>query len=87
LNRVLHFELETACLKVGGITRYAFKDFDDFSTTARASKAIGIAFPLKSGRFQVSRFSMGGAVAAMDFMLEAMMKARSKVQGTKDQRL
>jgi hypothetical protein len=77
---------EIVCLKLGGKPRYAFADFDTIDSTVRMSDWIGFAFPLRSGRFQVSRFPLDGASRALEFMHRLMKKAAEDAdRGTRDQ--
>lgn len=75
------------CIKVGGKTRYAFKDFELIDGAVRESNRLGIAFPLESGQFQVSRFSLNGSVKALDLMRAAMERVVNNPTSTRDKRL
>lgn len=66
---------QVACVKIGGKSRYVFVDFDLIATTVRDSEWIGIASPLKNGRFQVSRFSLAGAARAVALVNKAVESA------------
>jgi hypothetical protein len=76
------------CAKLHGKPRYAFAEFDVIDNIVRHSEWLGIAFPMKSGFFQVSRFPLNGAGAAVTFMRKV---GDSMVQpaktGTLDQKL
>jgi hypothetical protein len=54
-----------------GPRRYYFTNFDDIDRLVRASSVMGVAFPLQSGEFVVVRFSLKGAVTALDVMRQA----------------
>lgn len=76
------------CVKIEGKPRYLFEEFDVIDSAVRGASWFGVAFPLKSGRFQVSRFAMNGAADAIAFMrraAEAMVAPASQSQGTKDE--
>jgi len=57
-----------ACMKLDGEPVYAFGEYDVIDRTIRQSERIGIAAPLQSGQFAVTRFSLRGASAAIEFM-------------------
>jgi hypothetical protein len=78
---------EIYCIKLGDAGRFAFKNFDAIDSVVRSNKTLGIAFPMQSGRFQVSRFSLAGAAQALDYMQSAMSKAPTRSRGTRDQTL
>ena len=78
------------CAKIGGKPRYLFEDFDVIDKAVRGASWFGVAFPLQNGRFQVSRFAMNGASAALAFMrraAEAMVEPAGASQGTRDESL
>jgi hypothetical protein len=80
--------MELECMKLGGKPRYAFTDFQSIDKSISETSNLGIAFPLQSGRFQVNRFSMNGAIKAITFMRNAGELAISKKKNsTKDIRL
>lgn len=57
------------CFKGGGGSGfYVFADFDAVSTAIANGQRIGIAFPMQSGQFLVSRFSLNGWVEAVKYM-------------------
>lgn len=78
---------EIYCMKLRSKARFAFKDFDAFDSMARGAGRIGIAFPMKSGLFQVSRFSLSGSTYALDSMREIASQLVSPSKSTRDQRL
>jgi hypothetical protein len=57
--------MEIACLVLDGKAVYAFTNFDSIDGVVRSASRIGIASPMKNGLFQVSRFSLDGASAAL----------------------
>jgi hypothetical protein len=57
--------MEIACLVLDGKAFYAFAHFDSIDGIARNASRVGIAFPMKNGLFQVSRFSLDGASSAL----------------------
>jgi hypothetical protein len=59
------------CIDVDGKARYVFEAFDVIDDAVRKANWFGIAFPMQSGRFQVSRFSMSGAAQAVALMRKA----------------
>ena len=71
--------------------RYGFTDFDKISVSVERNKLIGFAFPLKSGYFQVLRFSLIGASNAI---VDAQQRASRAVppisptrRGLRDEKL
>jgi hypothetical protein len=66
--------LDIACFTYQGKGKFAFKDFSTIDAAIKKSSYIGFAFPMKSGYFQVSRFSLHGALSAITYM-------RGTVQG------
>jgi hypothetical protein len=79
---------ELVCMKLDGKPRYAFADFDLIDRVAKESDWIGVAFPMESGLFKVSRFSLSGAeraVALMRRAAEAMVERAT--EGTVDRSL
>lgn len=81
--------MQLLCIKTGGQPRYAFTDFESINNLITSSSNIGIAFPMENGRFQVSRFSLAGAVKAISYMRDvaAQIVKPKKNSGTKDERL
>jgi len=75
------------CFKNEGEPRFAFADFKSIDNAIRNASNIGIAFPLQSGTFKVSRFSLNGAAKALDHMRNAASKAVGKKATTRDQTL
>lgn len=51
--------------------------FDDVDNFVRTSVNLGIAVPMASGQFKVSRFSLRGSVNAIDPMREAAARRKS----------
>ncbi|MCF6439494.1 hypothetical protein L1077_08650 [Pseudoalteromonas luteoviolacea] len=45
-----------------------FDDFDEIERTTKDSKQFGIAIPMESGQFLVSRFSLSGAKRSINIM-------------------
>ena len=78
------YSLEMLCIKLEGKGRYAFTDFDAIDGLIKKSSRIGIAFPLKSGLFQVTRFSLNGSSNAVTFMRSIAEAVIKKTGGTKD---
>lgn len=77
------------CTPVNGNNRYVFTDFDAINNAVTGATELGIAFPLQSGKFQVSRFnvrSAASAMAALELRMRASTPARSR-GGTRDQTL
>jgi hypothetical protein len=56
---------EIVCSNLGSQPRYAFGDYDQIASAILKSEWVGIAFPLESGKFAVSRFSLRGAKDAV----------------------
>lgn len=76
------------CVDVDGKARYVFETFDVIDDAVRSASWFGIAFPMQSGRFQVSRFSMQGASQAVSIMRKAAeASARPASSTTRDQSL
>jgi hypothetical protein len=76
---------EIFCMKLQGKRGYAFANFEAIDATVRASKRIGIAFPMADGYFSVSRFSLDGASAAISFM--ASLREAMQQKSTRDTKL
>jgi hypothetical protein len=70
------------CVKVDGKARYLFENFDIIDGAVRSASWFGIAFPMKSGRFQVSRFSMQGAAQAVALMRKAAEASATPASST-----
>lgn len=51
-----------------------FDNFDQIERTAKESNKLGVAIPLESGQFKVSRFSMSGSTYSLDKMTEEATK-------------
>jgi hypothetical protein len=84
------FATQIVCKKFDdNTTAYKFTDFDRIDSTIRTSEWVGFAFPLASGRFQVSRFPMNGASSAVATLSKLMSSrsVKSSVRGTRDQQL
>jgi hypothetical protein len=79
---------EIVCKKVDGKSRYVFASYEDVEASIEGARWIGMAFPMQDGRFQVSRFSLDGAAAAVAHM-EGRSKAAAKQasQSTEDELL
>ncbi|MEZ9997563.1 hypothetical protein AB4428_04540 [Vibrio lentus] len=45
-----------------------FDNFDQIERTAKINSELGIAIPMESGRFKVSRFSLSGSTFSIDSM-------------------
>ncbi len=73
------------CMKLGDRPRYAFADFDEIEGAILKSEWLGIAFPLASGRFTVSRYSLQGAKEAVALLRKVMGAVIERSQGTRDQ--
>lgn len=63
--------------------RYVFADFDAIDAPLRKSSFVGFAFPLESGKFQVSRFALYGMTKALDFMREGVTRLSKGSAGRK----
>lgn len=62
--------------------------FDDVSTMIKGSESVGFAIALKSGKFNVSRFSLNGSSKAMEaILIEAVKNNERKNSGFKNQLL
>ncbi len=77
---------EIYCRKVDGKSRYVFASYKDIEASIAGARWIGMAFPMQDGRFQVSRFSLSGAAAAVAAM-EGKVKAATEraSQSTEDE--
>lgn len=84
-------QLSCAPLTLNGKTEYVILvgDIESFATTVLSASTVGVAIPMASGQFKVSRFSLRGAAKA----LEAVVNLRkagtsspppSKKQGLRD---
>src|SRR6266487_6084065 len=82
--------LELQCngpIKEGGYI-YAFTDFDQVENLVRKSKRVGFAFPMQEDEFQVVRFNLKGASAALSAMQEAAAEvSKPAPRTTRDQLL
>lgn len=77
------------CLKVDGKARYVFENFDSAAKAIKGNGRMGVAFPMESGQFQVSRFSLDGVDEAVSFLrtvAEAMVNKVEQIS-TRDTRL
>ena len=66
------------CSVVGSARLMVFKDFSAVEDVVNTDSRLGIAFPMESGTFTVSRFSLSGAKAAADAARAITAKADSK---------
>ena len=83
-------QLELLCKKLGAKPRYLFTDFNRIDAVVAGSKAyIGIAFPLESGLFQVSRFLLDGSQEAIQDMYSKVRQKNKpkKPKGTKNYKM
>jgi hypothetical protein len=65
--------------------QYAMTDFDKTNVMIRGNSRIGFAFPLQSDQFRVIRFDLGGAIAAVNSMLEKAQELKAKApKNTRD---
>ncbi|UAB68711.1 hypothetical protein INR79_09110 [Vibrio sp. SCSIO 43132] len=60
--------------RVGDQNVLVFDNFDKIEKTAKESKQLGIAIPMESGHFKVSRFSLSGSTYSLDTMTEEAEK-------------
>lgn len=81
------FSTVIVCMKLRDRPRYAFADFDEIDGAVLKADWLGLAFPLESGKFSVSRFSLKGSKDAVTFLRKFMDAAIEKAQGTRDQSL
>ncbi|EOE5964607.1 hypothetical protein [Vibrio cholerae] len=54
--------------RMGNQNVLVFDNFDQVERTAKQSKQFGIAIPMESGHFKVSRFSLSGSSYSLDTM-------------------
>ncbi|WP_221069297.1 hypothetical protein [Vibrio alfacsensis] len=54
--------------QVGNQNVLIFDNFDQVERTAKESSQFGIAIPMESGHFKVSRFSLSGSAYSLDTM-------------------
>ncbi len=87
-------QLSCAPLTLNGRTEYVILigDIESFATTVLNSSTIGIAIPMASGQFKVSRFSLRGATKALEAVVNLRKASTSapspsKKQGFRDTRL
>jgi hypothetical protein len=74
------------CKKVDGKARYVFASYREIESSIKGARWLGMAFPMESGRFQVSRFSLAGASEAVSFMERTMKAAVNRAsQSTEDE--
>lgn len=79
--------LEVYCFKIDKSSRFAFSDFKAVEQVVTQSKRFSIAFPMKGGQFQVSRFSLDGATDAIEVMEKVAAAMKTSRESTRDQRL
>jgi hypothetical protein len=80
--------IELTCLKYEKRHILILNDFTKVQNATLESDNLGFAIALQSGRFHVSRFSMKGARAAQERVVNASLgKQRGKSSGFKDQSL
>jgi hypothetical protein len=83
-------QLELICKKLGAKPRYLFSNFDKIDAITNISKTyLGIAFPLESGLFHVTRFLLDGSQDAIQNMHSKInQKRKSKnSKGTKNYKM
>jgi hypothetical protein len=75
------------CMKpINGRPRYAFASYADIERIVEGASWMGVAFPLASGKFHVSRFSLTGRAQAVAFMENLVRSAaRPAAQTTRDE--
>jgi hypothetical protein len=78
---------EIVCSNLGKQPRYLFGHYEQIEEAVLNSEWIGIAFPLASGKFAVSRFQLKGAKEAVAFVEKAMKAVLEPASGTRDQTL
>jgi hypothetical protein len=67
-----------------GLYRYVFSDFDEIDSVVRESSGrMGVAMPLQGDSFKVFRFSLDGAVPALDKMRDAAQQMQENRPGEK----
>jgi hypothetical protein len=78
---------DIVCKLFKGLPRYMFANFDEIDTLVNGATRVGIAFPMKNGLFQVSRFSMVGSARAVAFMTKTMedVVEKANANSTEDQ--
>ncbi|ENP0873894.1 hypothetical protein ACCI29_004392 [Vibrio parahaemolyticus] len=63
------FNLNLVCGdRMGSQNVLVFDNFDQVERTAKESNQLGIAIPMESGHFKVSRFSLSGSSYSLDTM-------------------
>ncbi|MDQ1363116.1 MAG: hypothetical protein QG652_976 [Pseudomonadota bacterium] len=67
--------VDVTCTNLDNAPRYIFNDFELLKKHVTNSRRIGLAFPMQDGKFQVSRFSLDGAIDAINFMAEVYREA------------
>ncbi|WP_425668730.1 hypothetical protein ACPSL3_09775 [Vibrio owensii] len=60
--------------KVGKHQVLTFDNFDEIERTAKESNKLGVAIPMESGQFKVSRFSMSGSTYSLETMTDEAIK-------------
>ncbi|EHN67938.1 hypothetical protein [Aliivibrio fischeri] len=65
--------------KVGNQNVLVFNDFDKIDNLAKEGKTLGIAIPMESGKFKVSRFSLSGSTYSIQKMTAEAEKKLSTV--------
>jgi len=83
-------QLEVLCddQLANGLYRYAFTDFEKVDNLVRQSGRVGFALPLQQDQFQVVRFNLRGASAALSAMRTAAeRKITPAPRGTRDQKM
>ena len=78
------FQLSVICVLATDNDRYLlmFTSSTELDDASSKDPNIGIAFPLKSGRFLVMRFSMAGSKKASDHMKTLMLNDKKSTKDT-----
>lgn len=79
--------LRLLCKPIEGKNRYIFMDYDTMDKAVLGGKQVGIAFPMQSGRFQVSRFNVNQAAEALATLGNRVRATARQKSDTKDRSL
>lgn len=82
-------QLSCAPLTLNGRTEYVILigDIESFATTVLSASTVGIAIPMASGQFKVSRFSLRGASKALEAVVNLRKAGAASPPPTKKQGL
>ena len=75
------------CRPVEGKPRLIFEEFDVIDKAVTGTEQIGLAFPMKDGKFTVSRFNVTRQDSALSALGRLSSQLKRSSRNTRDQRL